>query len=295
MNILGLVFSLLLILSYGFYACWDQQTAATRLRRTYVGHQRANRTLLNKYQSELYSRLKGKGQPTKPRQQSEARTESPQSPPKPPELNPLCARLNLWPLIQEGRENHPLLYEVSAELIRTFYTPLQGREKRFEYHFLDAFLLAAKQTLQGEAPFALEKITFADPQWQRLYYKMLKGTKRWDLATHVGLPPLLDYIKAEPSPSSVCLFHSHPDLIAVLFGTPVALPLYTEIHRKEGPALTPELVETFCRQAHQTPFDPELLKLLDFKNSGHHEMQKTFLAEDRQTDVYLRQKVYLKS
>jgi hypothetical protein len=54
MNVLGLVFSILLILSYGFYACWDKHTAASRLRNTYVAYQQVNRKILNSFESSVY-------------------------------------------------------------------------------------------------------------------------------------------------------------------------------------------------------------------------------------------------
>ena len=68
MNILGLVFSLLLILSYGFYACWDKQWASSRLRTTYVGNEKITRQVLNHYQSEFYEGLRGTA--TEPKENS---------------------------------------------------------------------------------------------------------------------------------------------------------------------------------------------------------------------------------
>lgn len=276
MNILGLIFSLLLILSYGFYATWDKQTAASRLRRTYVGHQNANRKLLNHYQSELYRSFRGKGEATRPKEKK-----SPSKTPKKPALNRDCAKLNIWPLIQEGRDNHPFLYELTAKMIRTFYSPLiQG--KRFEYHFLDNLLDSAK----AQQETALEKIALKDPDLQRVYYKMLKGTRQ-------GYPPLLDYLKAEQSPSKLCLFHAHPDLIALFLGPTAASNLYEEIHRENGSLLTQELVEKFSNEAHQITLDSELFKLLELGRPEHQEYKKTLIAEDR--DVQLRKTVYLKS
>lgn len=297
MNVLGLVFSLLLILSYGFYACWDKQTASNRLRTTYVGHEKVNRKILNSYQSAVYKNLGRKRNPATEIHAKELtdeeeifdKEETAASKAQKPDMNHQCAKLNLWPLIQEGRENHPVLYELAANLIRTFYGSLNEREKRFEYRFLDALLSAARAFPQ-DTPFAFEKILLED--YQLLYYKMLKGTKEWDLAANIGYPSLLDYIKASSGQDKICLFHAHPDVFTVLFGPKVAANLYPAIHQQNGPALTQEFVEKFCSEAHLISVDPELLKLLEYGRPDHPEHKKTIVAHDNH--ICLRQTVYLK-
>lgn len=296
MNILGLVFSVLLILSYGFYACWDKQLASSRLRTTYVSHEKVNRKILNSYQSKVYDHLGSQKKTPEPHEEEtdEEEVSQPAQPKsKKPDLNRECARLNLWPLIQEGREAHPTLYELAAKMIRTFYSPLQNQKKRFEYHFLDALLAAAKAALQQRTPFALEKVDLNDADLQRIYYKMLKGTKQWDLSLGLGYPSLLDYVKAERSTEKICLFHAHPDLITALFNGKIAASLYAEIHQKEGPAVTKELVEKVCSEHHQISVDPELFKLLEFGKPFHEEHKKTFIAEEG--EISLRKNLYLKS
>lgn len=296
MNILGLVFSLLLILSYAFYACSDKQKGSTRLRTTYIGHETVHRKILNSYQSEVYKNMGRSGQSSSiPIPELEAEEELPDeaeekatpAKPKKPDLNHECAKLDLWPLAQEGRENHLALYELAAKLIRTFYAPLNVKEKNFEYHFLDALLTAIKTHPQG-APFAFEKLEL--PGYQPLYYKMLRGTKEWDLAAQIGYPPLLDYIKASSSKEKVCLFHAHPDVLTYLFGPKVAAALYPAIHQ-QGTALTKELVEKHFSDARLLSPDPELLSLLHFGHTDHPEFRKALTAQDNH--VSLRQTVYL--
>ncbi len=298
MNVVGLVFSLLFILSYGMFACWEKQIASIYLRKTYVGHQKVNRKILNRYQSTIYDNCPGKSKPEAPKPKS-SRKKKPKKKTADEEKkefdpNPECARLNLWPLIQEGRENHPLLYELATRMLHTFYTPLIADKKQFETSFLDALLLAAKLTIQEEAPFALEKIDLKDPDLQRIYYKMLKGTKQWDLSAKDGYPSLLDYMKAVPSPEKLCVFHAHPDMITVLFGPKVASNLYMEIHRKKAPLLTRELVQHLCSELHQLAIDEALFELLILGCPHHDEIKKTFIARDADTGVSLKKMLYLK-
>jgi hypothetical protein len=288
MNILGLVFSLLLILSYTFYACWDKQTASSRLRTTYRGHEIVHRKILNKYASEVYDQLTRKSKAPNP-DEDEIYEEHEVSPKKAtvPDFNHTCSKLNLYPLIQEGRENHPLLYELAARLIRLFYAPL-STEKRFEYHILNSLLASAK-AFPPDTPFAFEKLLLDD--YQRIYYKMLKGTKQWHLPTNQGYPPLLDYIKSHPSHEKICLSHAHPDLLTVVFNESIATTLYPLIHQQDGPALTPELIRTLFSDAHQLEPDPALLLLLEYGHPNHSDPYRTLVAQD--SNICLRQKVYL--
>lgn len=295
MNVLGLVFSLMLILTYGFYACWDKHVASNRLRKTYVGFETAHRKLLNTYQSEIYGTLRSKKAIPDPEEDEVSDRIEPEPKPLPTapplkasEANAECAKLNLWPLIQEGRNAHPALYEAVARMIRTFYSSL-SKEKRFEYKFLDDLLASAKVALQDEKAFALEKVALSD--YPLLYYKMLKGTQEWDLIEHVGYPTLLDYLKVDPQSQTTCLSHAHPDLFIALFGKDIAQSLYADIHRKGGPPLTSELIIKACAENHQHLPDPQLLALFIFGHVDSQGKMKTLLAHEDQ--VYLRKTLFI--
>jgi hypothetical protein len=289
-NVLGLVFSILLILSYGFYACWDKQTATSRLRNTYTCHQQVNRKILNSFESEVYRGLDTVKSAAKPEEHEELFPPD-ETPPKKeaePGINRMCARINLWPLIQEGRENHAALYELAAKMIRTFYGPLQTGEKRFEYHFLDVLIASLKAAQKEDHPFSLEKVTLVNLEFQRMYYKMLRGTRQWDLIEKIGYPPIQDYLKAEPSEDKICICHANTDLLAVLFNEKIGWKLYSEIHRKPKPALTQELIEKVCSEMHQIGLDNDLLKLLELGYPNHKEQKKAFIAEDGKGNVSIR-------
>jgi hypothetical protein len=292
MNVLGLIFSLLLILSYGFYASWNQHTALLRLRSSYHAVQKANREILNSYESEIYNALREKPkqstshEPSEPKHVSQLDSSEPQV----INMNRHCAKLNLWPLVQEGRNAHPLLYELAAKMIRTFYLSLLPKEKRVEYRFLDAFLASAKLAPQQNSPLCLEKLLI--PNYEKPFYKMLKGTKKWDLASKFGYPSLLDYLKIEPSQDKLCLFHAHPDLITVLFNSQMANKLYSEVHKKDGSLLTQELLERLVSETHSIAIDPDLLKMLEFGRPQHKDQKKIFIAED--ADVLLRKTISIK-
>ncbi len=298
MNLLGLVFSLLLILSYGYYACWEKQSGANRLRGTYLGHQKVNRKILNSYESEVYERLRHKKGETDPKPHAEKlglkqETQTPAIS-KPP-LNADCAKINLWPLIQNGREENPLLYEMAANLLRTFYAgSLYENKPRLEYRLLDEILASSKSALQKKSPFALEKLAFSEKPLQILYYKMLKGTKSHDLSGKSGYPSLLDYIKVEMAEEKICLFHAHPDILAAIFGPKAAPKLFDEMHKEKAPPFTREKIEQICSESHFVSLDPGIFDLLEIGRTNHRlGIKKTLVENDPETQVSLRKNVYL--
>jgi hypothetical protein len=175
-----------------------------------------------------------------------------------------------------------------AKLIRSFYEPITLKEKRFEYRFVDTLLSFAKLTLQKEGKLAFEKIQLEDPDLQKIYYKMLKGTKHWSLKEGVGYPPLLDYIRAIPLDSSsdkICLCHANLDLLTVLFNAKIAHKLYSEVHQPNG-TVTPELLERIAVETHQIRIDPDLLQLLFFGRDTPKNGKMPFVSE--QGGVLLR-------
>src|SRR3990167_4923179 len=289
MNLLGLVFSVLLMLSISTYLSFDKQVINSRLRSTYVAHLKSNRNILNSYQSAVYKNIKGKTTQASSHRSSSEEGEDLSAEDSPLFPNRECARLNLWPLVQEGKDSHPFLYERIAHLIREFYGPLSS-EKRFEYHMLDLLI----SQIQEKPLSALEKLPLKNPAMQTIYYRMLKGTKTWDLSTHTGIPPLLDYLKIEPAiDPKVCLYHAHLDMLTLLFNPQMAQKLHKEIHKKDRPQLTKEYVERLCNETRTFKLDEALLTLLEFGYPYHNENKKIFAASEA-NGVSLRKNLFLK-
>jgi hypothetical protein len=288
-NFLTFIFSLLLILSFSTFATLEKQLGDRRIRTSFLGHLKANRRILSKCETAAYKTFRAV-----PKTSPEKAKETTPNPIERPLINPACARLNLWPLIQEGREEHPLLYEAAAKLFKTFYGAVLFEDKpRFEYRFLDLFLKKSRQALQKQSPFALEKLSLDDPAFQGLYYKMLKGTKERSVENKIGYPSLLDSISIEESPSKICLSHAHPDQIAVFFGFKAADKLFKELHQQQPPLLTAEFIEKVCSECHVVMVDPKIFALFEFGRPAHdHKSKTTFIEEDKDTHISLRKNVY---
>jgi hypothetical protein len=302
MNALGFVFCVLTVLSIAAVASHEKLVGASRLRKTFVGHAAANRQVVCQAASEYYASLKR--QPSEAKEEAEeeeaeeeeAKQRGEGKVPAAPRLNPECSRLNLFPLIDPGVQEEPVLYEAAAKLLRVFYgDALFEKKSRAEYKFLDAFLKAAKQHIKNNQMPALEQISFHNEKWQAIYYRMLKGTKQNDLLEGIGYPALMDYIRISQEQSKLCLYHAHPNLLAVYFTPKGAGKLFAQMHAQNAPQITREDVERICRDAHLL-LDPLLLELFDFQKGRHPKRQKSVvLADDPDSAVSLRKTISIPS
>ena|GEM_PF-979771 len=293
MNALGFVFCVLTVLSIAAVASHEKLVGASRLRKTFVGHAAANRKVVCEAASEYYASLKRQPSEAKEAAEEEAAEQKGEGKvPVAPKLNPECSRLNLFPLVDHGIQEEPVLYEAAAKLLRVFYgDALFEKKSRAEYKFLDAFLKAAKQHIKNNQMPALEQISFHNEKWQALYYRMLKGTKRNDLLEGIGYPALMDYIRISQEHSKLCLYHAHPNLLAVYFTPKGAEKLFAQMHGQNAPQITREDVERICRDAHLL-LDPLLLELFDFQKGSHPKRQKSVvLADDPDSAVSLRKTI----
>ncbi|MES2273827.1 MAG: hypothetical protein V4487_06510 [Chlamydiota bacterium] len=298
MNILGLVFSLLLMLSFGFWTLREKQLGSNRLRSTYLGHERANREILNRCQVDFYGNLSREksgeaADEEKPEKSTAAAAKKEKKTPA-ITLNGECAKINLWPLLEQGREQNPILYELTARLLSQFYgSALFENKARLEYQFLDTLLESAKLAQLKKVPLLLEKLELNHESLQKVYYRMLKGTKKCDLSQGVGYPCLLDYIKLEPVQQKICFSHAHLDLISVFFGFNVAGKIFAELHTQSKPPLTKDTIEEWCSQSH-IQIDPLFFEMIELGRDRHGRGgKKTLIGEDLETHVSLRQKVYV--
>ena len=296
MNVMPLILSVLLILTFGFYSCVENEAAVYRINKTFATQTKLSRNLLKSYEEHNYETIKAAKQPKSPHQNS---SETPKEKkakeiPKPPSINPECARLNLWPLLYADKKELPFLYEQLAQLLRLYYKkPLFSffsEKSNLEYLLLDAWLAALKKQIDGpskEDEIVLEKAAFSDRSLQILYYNMLRGSKG-------KYPPLLDFIKAvRPSDrqEKVCLLHATPDMLAIFFGS-AAKAVYDEMH-SETLAVTEERIEELCRAHHGPLISKELFPLLNLSRFKHPSPPgMTFLEEDESTKTSLRKKIY---
>jgi hypothetical protein len=295
MNILPFVFAVLLILSYGASASFQSRIESRRNQKAHLGLRKTELNFLRHSEAEHYKELPGIAVKIKKEKPAATRVRK-QNESKPIPINPVCCRLNLYPLLDDGRNKHPNLYETAAKLLRTFYsTALFSSEKGFEYKLLDAIVCAGKSSLKEEFSLPIETLDLNDPQLQDIYYTSLKGTKKCSLGRK-GYPPLIDYLKIERKDEPICLFEAHPHMLTVFFGQKTAKIVYETLHDGQKQSLELDAIIQISNDPQLAFIDPEVWKLLNFKRPTHASAsRRTFVAEDAETGISLRKEIQLKS
>ena len=289
MNILGMVFGLFLIFACCFSLSFRKEMLSSRVELTYASRQKANRKLLKAYEGTRFDALRSAPKEAvttvnAPRSPSES------VPKKRP--NRECARINLWPLLLDGKETHPLLYECAANVLRSLYaeTLFEG-EKRLEYQLLNALLRAAelKRKNLNASSILLEKLNMPDIQvkplytLQWIYYCMLRGTQKQVIN---GYPSLLDYFVLDDSDTKICLPHASAELLKALFGLKASEELYQELHKEH---FDKDRVRQICISASQTFLSDE--ELFSLATCSKNSKRKMVVAESG--DVSLRKQIFI--
>ena len=294
MNVIPFVFTILLILSYSMAASFQGKLLSHRNQKAYTALCKAELHILRLSEERQFKSLPGDlvKIEKKPSTRNQTRTSEPL---ELPEVNPVCAKLNIYELITKGQNDQAALYETAAKMIRTFYqNELFKKEKRFEYKILDAILAGAKTKLEGKNTLALETIALSDKTLQPFYYAFLKGTKHYKVS-EIGYPPLIDFWKIEKDPAKICLFHCNHDMLTVFFGPKTAAKLYAELRdpsKKAGLSLEAILEWSTDPQLHFV--DKEVWDLIDFHRPKHGSaLVQTMLAEEE--GVFIRKDVSFKS
>jgi len=295
MNLLSLVMGLLLIFACTFTLSLNKAAMSKSVEKTYQAHINASRKILNSYESICYERMREEKKEPQKEKKTAAHHE-----PCVEVLNLDCARLNIWPLLQDGKEKHLILYETAAHLLRSFYgESLLNGQLRWEYQLLDVILDAAQIAARdpNRTHIPLEKLSLKESNVKQLYplqmvyYRMLKGTKK--RKTKQSYPSLLEYFVAEKKETHLCLQHASMEMLRALFGERIAPILYRELKERETPLL-PDRVREICAQNGLIALSEDFLKLFDLQSSRHHPSgQKTLVKED--ADVCLKQRVFLPS
>lgn len=280
MNVLPFVIAILMILSYSAAGLLQKHRASAHSQKAYLGLQRAERSILQLAEQRKFKELPG--DLVKVEREKHPKSTQPHVAIF-PAMNSPCARLNLFPLVLEGRERHPVVYDVAAKLLRTYYQKTLLREGD-EHTLLDALLMAAKKRLEKQSTIPLETVELGDPALQRLYYLALKGTKRADILTGKGYPSLLEAIKITNAESRLCLHHAHPNMLAALFEPKIALELFQELHAERK---SPMGVEGFQRRLAPRP--PDFWKLLDYM--GCKEEPTTLIANDEESGIVVQREM----
>jgi hypothetical protein len=260
MNTLPLVFAFLLIFSFLTLGFIQEQKHSLLAERSIRSFHTVSRAANNAVSRRLYARIKSQPAPSslqiaKPTAKAK-RSRRACTPP----LD--TAKLNIQPLLElkTDPKNDPL-YEIAAELLRVLYGKMLFKKEGVEYDLLNALLKAYHNHPEATA---LSDLFPESSILKRLFYKMLKGTNRYD--AQLGIPPLTDFMYLSKGPSIHFAHASHP-LLEALFGSELAFKILSEEKNKNSLTQN-ELMSLLAHYPRTTTLIQQLGQQIDFSDKS---------------------------
>lgn len=289
MNILPLVLSAILVLAIGSTALLREGMSTHLQEHCYNGFMKAERRARSQMVKRNYDKIKKKenGVKKKPDEKKKMSDGTFISRKDRAYITELSS-LNISSLFTS---KSPILYEISAKLIRTLYCEAafykEANISKLEYLILDSMIAKAKANRKA---IHLWELSPDEEHLQPIFYKMLKGT-------HFSYPPLGDYITFDRNKERKAInfsFASVP-LLTVLFGNDGAeaildeeYKLWEKDHRNHR--LSRNLLSKVLQEVPRKPF--ELAKIetyLDFTTKSP--VRKTLIGKDDKTQITVKKEI----
>lgn len=221
MNILPMTLAFLAIFSCITVTFFEEIKSFSLFETAIYGYNRTERALHNTVVRKAYRKATAKpaGQKKSEEKKQEKKDYHSMRSLFPPLEN---SKFNLSLLIQhEGEVKLHPLYEPLAELLRILYEKnlfsKVKEEEKLEYRLIDELLKKAKK--QPEAKHLAELFP-QDPGLKAIYYKMIKGTNRYD--RKAGLPPLGHFLSLDKAEKAAALSFASPEVLEAFFDPEIA-------------------------------------------------------------------------
>jgi hypothetical protein len=289
MNILPLVLSSILILAIGSAALFREGKSTHLQEYCYSGFMKAERQARSEMVKRNYDRIKKKQGPEKKKPGEK------KSPPdetfvsrKERSCITELSSLNISSLFTS---KSPILYEISAKLIRALYKEApffkEAKIPQLEYRLLDSMIAKAKANKKA---IHLWELSPDEEELQPIFYKMLKGT-------HFSYPSLGDYITFDRNKERKAInfsFASTP-LLAVLFSDAGAQAILDEEYKlwekdHRNHRLSDNALLELLQEVPDKPFDLGNVKNhLDFTTKSP--LKKMLIGKDDKTQITVKKEI----
>ncbi|MBN1914955.1 MAG: hypothetical protein JW769_03600 [Parachlamydiales bacterium] len=287
MNIITFVSTFLLIFAVSTYTFLGKRKNHEEISTYYIGHTNALRKVENHYTSKVFHRL-----PKLPREKTFAESSHKKTGKR--KKRPLVsAKLNIYPLLEEGKENHPHLYEVLAHLLHIHYAKILPK-KDMEYELIDHLIAWKKSRGTKDENLYLEKIALAHPTFQPIFYQMLRGSHRAPFVVHY--PSLLDLVEIAPHCKPlIYLPHAPHALIEALFNEEIADAVDEAQEKEEG--FSPLHSQEFSNLLQEKKFTPsknfDPMSLITFVMPQYHHSSLIIIEKmDETAHVSVKKMMY---
>ena len=296
MNILPLVLSFLLVLSFTSFSLLKERKATHFETQSFIGHMATIREARNTAEEDLFRGwshviASEKKEPDVPSSKSKRSPEELANYDEIRKMRRSCSysQLNLAPLKASKEEK---LQKIATDLIdtlyghATFYQKAQENTPKLSSELL-SFIL---QTTKDDFFSLLEESS----PYQETLYKMIKGTNAYDIKDTQGYPPLEDFFAFAPEEKSLFRFHfASLPLLKVIFDQEITKQILAKEKEKWlelSPCLTEEELNTLILETRK--LDNPLTYLSPHINYTTQAPKKTFLPIiDKKTKIRLKQQV----
>lgn len=296
MNILGFVTGLLMIFAISSHVLWEKRISQEKIDLSYQGYLEASRQVQNQWESKKFQQIKNT---EKKKDAPTSTTKKTDKEKKPPQISfsPECAKINLYFLLKADKETEKELYSLVLNLLssqyeeKKFFQPIS--EKQPTKVLLDEILFAGKKALKADkGPLYLEKLQLKTPEYQQVYYHMLKGTKNYSDRKMEGYPSLLNLLKVEmlTEKEKICLSCAPLAVLEVLFPKKVASDIYLE--RQEKKLSQEDLDKIFSKHHHlPSPTIQEMVQIIHPKKKKKNAL--TLSGKNRDANISIERKFHI--
>lgn len=285
MNIVAFVLGLLMIFAITTNRLLKKHISDGFVQKSFSGYMCSSRKAMNEYEKYYFdsikesSKSKGKNEPKNENKIASNTQEEKR------QVHPDRAKINIYQLVQEKKENQKELYNVIASLIKELYSNQTFYKQDLEHKILNNILSAFDSQINNKQELSFETLIIADNSLKNTYYKIIKGTKFYDFEKKTGCPSFLDFVKIENTNMKIPMKNASKELLIALFDSDIANKIYElQTQKNKLKELTYQNILSLC-QKNYCSFDEKILKLFDFTNSKTRSTEKIFVGFDKKTDI----------
>jgi hypothetical protein len=284
----------------------SQASKSTHAQKTYQSYQayyQASRDLHSDQEKRLYDQVPKQKDLSKKITKLHHLVSNKPKPTKvvpPPQKEEYCL-FNLYSLFLHGKKENPLAYQLLENLLFVLYdnttlidTPL---DEKYLHYFIDEIISAAQIELKKQEKalypcIYLEKLKLKNKEDHAIFYRMLKGTKHYQLESKQGFPSLLDFVYVSSQEKElISVPYASKELLYALFNKEIAISILDyQMKDNSFSPITKDALENLLSQHFSTIRDFPFWPLLDFSKKGK-KMIKPLKGEDEKKEITLYKKL----
>ncbi|MEI8328872.1 MAG: hypothetical protein WCG14_02595 [Chlamydiia bacterium] len=205
------------------------------------------------------------------------------------------SKFNIAPLLSAEPENPQIAFILQSLLEQLYGHTAFIKEAGIDNVCYEIVSLMQINGKKQSSVSELQQLSFEQEPLKTLFYKMLKGSGYYDIATQQGHPPLSDFLSIEKEEKKPIFFYfaSYPVLKA-FFGQSLADEIIEQENRKSQmhgrrKVLSKEELSTLLLASNNTKLQ-QIQELLSFSKSRGSLQSVSY--KDRQSKVYTKLRVF---